>query len=156
MFEMIGKIEFDPINVTKKHNKQSSWKKTAIIKFDDNVYDYYAWFLKKRFDISLNKPLRGTHVTIISDIIDDDVYLAAKDIFDGKEITIKYDPTIIKANKKGHWWIKVYCDDAKNIRSAMGLNPDPYFGLHLTIGLATYLQLEHSNYILDQCIKFNI
>jgi hypothetical protein len=157
MFKLSGNIKFDPINVTKKHNKQSSWKKTAIIEFNnDDIYKYYAWFIKKRFNISLNKPLRGTHVTIINEIVDDDVYLNAKNIFDRKDITIEYDPTIIEANRKGHWWIKAYCDDIKNIRKYMGLNPDPFFKLHLTIGLATHLQLEHSNYILDQCLKFNI
>lgn len=156
MFELKGKIEFDPVNVTKKHNSQSSWKKTAMVKFDDDTWAYYAWFLEKRFNLKLNKPLRGTHITIINDRCDFDTFEQARQVFDGKEITLKYDPTIIRANKKGHWWIKVECEDVRSIRKAMGLTPDPYFGLHLTIGLATHLQLEHSNYILDQCIKFNL
>ena len=156
MFELIGKIEFDPVNVTKKHSKQASWKKTAMVKFDCDIWEYYSWFLQKRFNLYLNKPLRGTHVTIINDMVDDDIYKQARDMFHGKEIRIKYDPTQIRANRKGHWWINAESDDAKNIRSVMGLTPDPYFGLHLTIGLATHLQLEHSDYILNQCIKFNL
>ena len=156
MFELIGKIEFDPVNVTKKHNKQASWKKTAMVKFDCDIWEYYSWFLQKRFNLFLNKPLRGTHVTIINDMMDDDIYKQARDMFHGKEIRIKYDPTQIRANRKGHWWINAESDDAKNIRSVMGLTPEPYFGLHLTIGLATHLQLEHSDYILNQCIKFNL
>ena len=51
MLELIGKIEFDPVNVTKKHNKQASWKKTAMIKFDCDIWEYYSWFLKKRFNL---------------------------------------------------------------------------------------------------------
>ncbi len=157
MFEMKGILEFDPINVTKKHLKQASWKRVAVIKFDNDICEYYSWFIAKRFNLKLNKPLRGAHVTIISDIVDsDELYTQARELLNGKEITIKYDPTNIRANKKGHWWVKVYCDDVKNIRTIMGLNPDPYFGLHLTMGLATHLQLEHSNYILDQCIKFDL
>lgn len=156
MFELKGKIEFDPINVTKKHNLQSSWKKAAMVKFEDDLCAYYSWFLEKRFGLKLNKPLRGTHVTIINDKCDFDIFEQARQVFDGKEITLKYDPTCIRANKKGHWWTKVECEDVRSIRTAMGLTPDPYFGLHLTIGLATHLQLEHSNYILDQCIKFNL
>lgn len=156
MFELIGKIEFDPVNVTKKHNKQASWKKTAMVKFDCDIWEYYSWFLQKRFNLFLNKPLRGTHVTIINDMMDDDIYKQARDMFHGKEIRIKYDPTQIRANRKGHWWINAESDDAKNIRSVMGLTPEPYFGLHLTIGLATHLQLEHSDYILNQCIKFDL
>lgn len=156
MFELVGKIEFDPVNVTKKHNVQSSWKKTAMVKFDDDTWAYYAWFIEKRFNLKLNKPLRGTHITIINDKCDFEVFEQARQIFHGKEITLKYDPTCIRANKKGHWWIKVECEDVRSIRTSMGLTPDPYFGLHLTIGLATHLQLEHSNYIIDQCIKFNL
>lgn len=156
MFELKGKIEFSPVNVTKKHNKQSSWKKTAIVKFKCDLYAYYAWLLERRFGIKLNKPLRGTHVTIINDIVDDKLYSQAIELFNGKEITLKYDPTCIRANEKGHWWIKVECDDVKNIRTAMGLTPDPYFGLHLTLGIATHLQLEQSNYIIDICKKYNL
>lgn len=156
MFELKGVIEFDPVNVTKKHSAQSSWKKTAMVKFDDDTWAYYAWFIEKRFNLKLNKPLRGTHITIINDKCDFDTFEQARQIFHGKEITLKYDPTCIRANKKGHWWIKVECEDVRSIRTVMGLSPDPYFGLHLTIGLATHLQLDHSNYILDQCIKFNL
>ncbi len=75
MFEIKGKIVFDPINVTKKHNAQSAWKKVAIVKFDCDLYEYYSWFLKKRFNLFLNKPLRGTHLTFINDIVDDEIYL---------------------------------------------------------------------------------
>ena len=155
MFEIKGKIVFDPINVTKKHNTQSTWKKVAIIKFDCDTYEYYSWFLKKRFNLFLNKPLRGTHLTFINDIVSDEVYLQARDMFDGKEITVQYDPTLIRSNKSGHWWLKAYSDDAQNIRNVIGLG-DPYFGYHITIGLATHLQLEHSKYITEQCIRFDI
>jgi hypothetical protein len=159
MLELIGKIEFDPINVTKKHNKQASWKKTAMVKFDCDIWEYYSWFLKKRFNLYLNKPLRGTHLTIINDKFDPEteyLYDQGRQLFHGKEIRIQYDPTLIRANDKGHWWINADSDDAKNIRSVMGLTPDPYFGFHITIGLATHLQLEHSKYILKQCLKYNL
>lgn len=155
MFKIKGKIVFDPVNVTKKHTKQSSWKKTVLVKFNCETYDYYSWFLKKRFNLTLNKPLRGTHFTIVNDIVNDDLYNKSKEIFDGKEIEITYDPSFIRSNKKGHWWLKAYSDDAQNIRNVMGLG-DPYFGFHITIGLATHLQLEHSKYITEQCIRFNL
>lgn len=155
MFEIKGKIVFSPINVTKKHDSQAVWKKVAIVKFDCDIYAYYSWFLQKRFNLFLNKPLRGTHLTFINDIIDDDVYLQVKDLFDGKEVTIDYDPSLIRSSKRGHWWLKANSLDCQNIRTAMGLG-EPYFGYHITVGLATHLQLEHSKYITDQCIKFNL
>ena len=158
MFTIKGILEFDPINVTKKHDNQSSWKKVAMVRFDndDDTWAYYSWFLKKRFNLNLNKPLRGTHMTILNDIVDDNLYEMGRQLFHGKEITIQYDPSDIRSNKKGHWWLKSYSDDAHNIRTVVGLDPKPYFGLHITIGLATHLQLEHSKYITEQCIKFNL
>jgi len=158
MFELKGNIEFDPINVSKKHHSQSSWKKTALVKFDDETHLYYAWLIFKRFNLKLIQPLRGTHVTFINDIVDDEIYRQAREFFNGKEVTIKYDPTHIRSNTK-HWWMKVESDDAHNIRSAIGLDPNPYFGLHMTIGLVkdTPHDREFSRYIVeDVCKKFNV
>lgn len=155
MFEIKGKIEFDPINFTKKHNLQSSWKKTAMVKFEDDMSNYYAWFLKSRFGLYLNKPIRGTHFTIINDIVDNDLYSQARDVFNGKEISIFYDPSLIRSNDKGHWWIKAHSTDAQNIRNSMGLG-DPYFGYHITIGLASSpIQLLQSRYITKICMEFD-
>jgi len=156
MFELKGKIEFEPVNVSKKHYSQSTWKKVAIVKFECDIYAYYSWFLERRFNLKLNPPLRGTHITIINDIVEDDIYEQAKELFKDKELTFYYDPTIIRSNSKGHWWLKVNSDDAHNIRSAMGLDPNPYFGLHLTVGLSNPKYLDHSKYITEQCIRFNL
>lgn len=146
MFEVKGKIVFDPINKTKKHNSQASWKKVAMVEFNDDAWSYYSWFLEKEHGIKLNKPLRGSHFTIINDIVDDEIYLQARDFFSNKDITIFIDPTNVRANDKGHWWVKVYSDDAQNIRNAMGLGT-PYFGFHLTMGLATHDELEKSEIV---------
>lgn len=154
MYKIKGKIKFDPINITNKHKKQS-WKKVAIVNFGCDICEYYSWFIKKRFNLILNKPLRGTHFTVINDVIDDNIYNQAKQVFDGKEINVTYDPEFIRSSEKGHWWLKAYSEDATNIRNVMGLGK-PYFAQHITIGLATHLQLEHSKYITRQCIKFDI
>lgn len=63
----VGKIYFQPEDKTRKHKSQSSWKRVAMILCFDDLTEYYAWFVKKRFNISLNKPLRGTHITFIND-----------------------------------------------------------------------------------------
>jgi len=146
VFKIIGKIKFDPVNVTKKHSKQAAWKRVVVVEFDGDTYAYYAWFIKNRYGIELNKPLRGTHITIVSDIVDNDIYEQARKVFDGKELTIEYDPTEVRTNG-GHWWLKAYSVDAENIRRAIGLDPTPYFGFHLTLGVATHLQLDQSKYI---------
>ena len=69
-----GILEFSPEDVTRKHRNQSSWKRVAIIKTDCDLDRYYAWFLKKRFNLELNKNLRGTHVTFINDKLEKGIF----------------------------------------------------------------------------------
>ncbi len=60
-------LNFDPPHLIEKHEKQGEWKKVAICLIEGDISAYYAWFLKKRFNIELVKPLRECHITIISD-----------------------------------------------------------------------------------------
>lgn len=169
MFEIKGILEFDPINVSRKHAKQAAWKKVAMVRFDndDETYKYYKWLLEQRFGLRipdtepfvwkgrLNDPVRGTHITAINEIVDDDIYEQARTIFHGKEVNITYDPTLIRCNRKDDrmWWhIKVYSDDIMNIRSVMGLGA-PYHSLHMTIGLVNPKFIEHSQWVVDMCEK---
>jgi hypothetical protein len=171
MFEIKGILEFDPVNISRKHEEQSSWKKVAMVRFyGDETYRYYKWLLEQRFglripDVSpfewkgrLNDPVRGTHVTAINEIVDDDVYLQAKELFHGKEVIVNYDPTLIRCNKKGEkmWWhIKAYSDDIMNIRNVIGLGA-PFHSLHITIGLVNPKFIEHNEYVLEMCEKHKL
>lgn len=169
VFKVKGIIEFSPEDKTKKHASQSVWKRVAMIRTNCEMDRYYAWFLKKRFNLELNKNLRGTHVTFISDRLDEKIFEQASTIFNGKEIEF-YVETEPRSNGS-HWWLRVYCPEAESIREVMGLSREPYFGLHLTIGHAVekYPEdielesnavkakkdyLEHSKYIYECCKSF--
>lgn len=155
MFELKTKIVFDPVEITKKHKDQASWKNVVICETDCNMHEYYSWLLRKRFNLSLNKPLRKPHITIVNDIIksgDKEAYKQMKQLLNGTELTFKYDPREIRTNGK-HWWIRASCDDVANIRTVLGLKPKPTFGLHLTIGLANEKNIDHSHYILNEVIQ---
>ena len=154
LIKVKGILEFSPEDVTRKHKNQSSWKRVAMIRTNCDLDRYYAWFLKKRFNLELNKNLRGSHVTIISDRLDKDIFSEASKVFNGKETEffIELDP---KSDGK-HWWLRVFCPMAESIREAMGLSRDPYFGFHLTIGHANERNIAHSEYILRVCKMFNL
>ncbi len=138
MFEIKGILEFNPANVSRKHAQQAAWKKVAMVRFgsEDETYRYYKWLLEQRFGLRvpdvdpfvwkgrLNDPVRGTHVTAINEIVDDEIYEQARKMFHGTEVRVTYDPTLIRCNRKNDkmWWhIKAYSDDIMNIRSAMGI-----------------------------------
>lgn len=163
MITLKGKILFDPVNKTKKHDKQSSWKKIVLIEFESEFYnngicDYYAWFIKKRYSINLNSPLRKAHVSLINDSIKDigddiDKWDEFKRKYNNKEIEIRLnnDPRTDSndSNSTGHWWLRICKESEKkliSIRNEIGLGK-PFYPFHMTIGHANEKNIEQSKYI---------
>ena len=81
-----GKIIFDPENITKKHKNQATWKYVAMVFFDNDVSRYYSWFLKKRFNLTLERPIRNSHVTFINDSFNDLSHKGEKSALEVEEI----------------------------------------------------------------------
>jgi hypothetical protein len=158
--QIVGRIEFDPENKTKKHEAQDSWKKIAMVVFDGDICEYYAWFLRKRFRIIINKPLRGPHVSFINDSHRDlslnntrsveeieHLWKITKEKWHNKEIPISL--YISPRTNSEYWWLNVTDEsrsDLMKIREELGLSK-PYFGLHLSLGYITEQNFKHSNYI---------
>lgn len=153
VIKLKGKLKFEVENKTKKHEQQD-WKKTAMIMLKCDLDNYYAWFLKKRFNLEFVKNLRGAHVTIISDRMSSKIFEEATKLFNNKEITFYYELEP-RTNIK-HWWLRVHCPEAEDIREALGLSREPYFGFHLTIGYMNDLNVTHSEYILKTIKRFDI
>lgn len=159
MIQLTGKIVFDPRDVTKKHSKQSDWKRMAMVVFDGDVCEYYSWFIKKRYNLTLNRPLRGAHISFINDSIRDmgdkaDEWDRVKEKYNGTEVTVTLDLDVRSDSK--HWWLVVEHESRKpllDIRSELGLDK-PYYGMHMTIGYANERNIEHSKYIIDLLTKF--
>ena len=172
VFKVRGILDFSPEDKTKKHVSQASWKSIAMIRTNCELDRYYAWFLKKRFNLELNKNLRGTHVTFINDRMCKDIFEQAAKMFDGKEIDF-YVETEPRSSGE-HWWLRVHCPESETIREVMGLSRDPFYALHLTLGHAVVKYpeavsendnsslkirkdyLEHSEYITECCKRHDI
>lgn len=154
IIKLTGKILFDPEDVTSKHANQSSWKKVAMVLFEGDVCEYYAWFIKKRFNLTLHKPVRGSHITFINDSMRDltkngmledshvlESWEKVKERWDGKQIEVYLNlipGTDSLENEDCHWWLIVPHDkrqELQSIRDELGLGR-PFFGLHMTIGRA--------------------
>jgi hypothetical protein len=172
VFKVRGILDFSPEDKTKKHVSQASWKKVAMIRTNCELDRYYAWFLKKRFNLELVRNLRGTHVTFINDRMDAKTFNQFAELFAGKEIDF-YVETEPRSNGE-HWWLRVHCPEAESIREIMGLSRDPFFGMHLTLGRAEQRYpegveennnsimkikkdyIEHSEYILECCKRHEL
>ena len=154
LFKAKGVLHFNPKDITKKHIIQSEWKRVAMITIDSEIDQYYAWFVNKRFALKLNKNLRGSHVTFISDMVDNELFNEVAKKYDGMSVDFYYSPEPFTNGK--HWWLRVFCLDIEPIREEMGLHKYPYFGLHLTLGRVTENQIIHGQYIKDVCDKHNL
>ena len=160
--KLIGKIGFEPEDKTNKHKAQSSWKKMAMIFIDGDVTEYYAWFIQKRYNLTLNKPLRGAHISFINDSMRDlslngtrsneeieIVWEKVKNKWNGKKIDIVLD--LEPKTDDRTWWLNIPHDERDGlqaIRSELGLGK-PFFGMHMSIGYANEKNLPHSIYIHD-------
>ena len=157
-----GKIGFEPENKTKKHSAQASWKKMAMVFIDGDITDYYAWFINRRYNLVLNKPIRGAHISFINDSIKDmsldgkrtieEVDILWENIkkkWDGKEIEVVID--LNPRTDDRTWWFNIPHDERgflQGIREELGLGK-PYWGMHMTIGYANEKNIDHSIYIHD-------
>ena len=150
-----ARVLFDPLDVTKKHERQSKWKKIAIAEFDCDLREYYSWFIRRRYNIRLAKPLRLPHLTIINDRIEDyKKYYQAKKLYDGHEIDIYYNNN--PRTQGDHWWLRCNSNDAKFIRTEAGLDAEGNFNLHLTIGRVDgrLHEIDHAQYIYSLIKKY--
>lgn len=157
---LMGRIKFEPENRTKKHDEQSSWKRIAMVTIEGDVTEYYSWFIEKRYNLKLNKPLRRAHISFINDSIWDlkrnnnkstkevnELWETVKNKWDGVEIPIMLD--LSPRTSDVHWWLNIphdFRDRLHSIRAELGLGR-PHFGLHMSIGYANERQLSHSRYI---------
>src|ERR1035438_6563809 len=117
-----GRILFEPENKTKKHDSQSSWKKMALVIIEGELTEYYSWFVQKRYSLTLNKPLRGAHISFINDSVKDmsldgqrsivevdALWEEVKKKWDGKKIQVILD---LDPRTDGRtWWLNIPHDE---------------------------------------------
>lgn len=146
-----GRIVFDPKDHTNKHIKQRSWKKVAMVMLNSEIDGMWRWYLKKRFNLELNPPLRGSHISFINDRLDNSYeWEKTKSRLNGKGIGIEVSNKL-RSNGE-HWWLKIEdCEILDSIRRNLGLS-DPYFSYHMTVGHANEKNLNHSQYIHELLI----
>jgi len=141
-----GKIIFDPVPLTGKVEKlfKPHW---AIISVDDDVDDYYRWFLNKRFNLILQPPAWGPHITVADGLPPamDGIWDQVKAKYNNQTVEFEYE-NFPKSNGK-HWWLRVKCDIIAEVRSELHLPKGLKWGLHLTLGLPIPRHEEHSIYI---------
>ena len=118
-----------------------------MVMLKGDIAEYYAWFIRRRYSIVLNKPLRGSHVTFINDREGDTngFWAETKDRWDG--INIELILNIDVRTNAEFWWLRVEPHETLNrVRAELGLG-DPFFSYHMTVGYPNNKNEDQSRYI---------
>lgn len=145
LIETSGTIIFDPI--PEKGNIKKLFKPYwVIVVTNDDVDGYYRWFLNKRFNLILQAPAWGPHLTIVAgNQVDDGLWDIVKKEYNNTTINFTHE-NLPKSNGT-YWWLKSYCPEIENIRKKLKLPVGLRFPLHLTLGVPIPRHQEHSTYI---------
>jgi hypothetical protein len=166
---MKGALEFDPENLTGKHEKQAEWKLVGMLVFPGEDHKYYEWFIRRRYGIAdFTKPLRKPHVSYINDAVWEmsrrsetewcrekafERWQEYKRIHTGREIEIELDLDV--RTYSTFWWLNVTERsrvELHRLRAELGLKERPHFGLHMTVATTNERSYPASRYAHEEVI----
>ena len=104
-----------------------------ILECDEELARYYRQliYLYSR-QIVLQKPMHGSHITIIAGKYENAPNRQYWKKYDGQHVVFQYDPYIQTDDE--YFWLTVECKEFESIRVELGLNPMIPIPWHLTIG----------------------
>lgn len=130
----IGKLIYSP------RSHLGSNEKWLVLMCDDEISSYYRHLFTKEYPYlngerigKLTRPVWGTHISIIRGERIPNQKIWGKDA--NKIVEFEYEPGVL--DNQEYYWLKAKCDYLSQLREAYGLNPEPRFGFHLTIGRTT-------------------
>lgn len=140
----VAELMFDPVPLTGNVEKmfKEGWL-LAVVKND--ISNYYNWFVKRRHGLILMHPAWGPHISVLrgeGTRLSKTDWNFFKKKYNRKRIEFEYEVSP-KTNGR-HWWLRVTCEELKDIREEMGYHRDSRWGLHLTLGMPIPLHKENS------------
>ena len=114
-----------------------------ILECPPSIVNYYKWWIEKFVWKKISTPLYGAHVTVLAG--KHEKGLSKHPLWNkhqGQRVEFKYESKIYTDHEwffKGkYFWLRVECPLLNQIRLELGLRPEPYHPLHLTIGVLGY------------------
>ncbi|MNC01393.1 hypothetical protein D3C81_958460 [compost metagenome] len=123
-FKSTGIVTYDP---TAGKAANQWW---VIIRGDEGIIDYYKHWIEKKNKVLINKPLFGSHISVVrgEEPTHKELWRYNHDV----EVEFEYSNQIDTLN--GYWWVPVKCERLSELRVKLGLSAEPLHGFHLTIG----------------------
>lgn len=148
-FSTYGRIKFDPKAINDPSGKMFKPWWIVVILDDNDIVDYYNWFMYKEFGLKLQRPAFGPHVSLVrGEEIDKERWEAGKERWDGHEVKITYwSPA--RTNGR-HWWLRLSDEEELlDIREDIGYSRYGAWILHLTLGMPVPKYIGQSYYIWE-------
>lgn len=126
-FDSSGTFRYSPKLVGCRSEKW--W---LVIDCDPEIGRFYrSLYTKFHYDTQfLQRPSWKEHITVVRNEEPEDK--SAWEKYNGQIVKFSYNPVIENDDK--YFWLNVKCDFLFEIRLELGLNKDPEFPFHLTIG----------------------
>lgn len=124
-----GYFKLNPKRPGLKRRISDNW---AVINVDNQISNYYCWWMKRQYGFDLHRPMYGSHVTIFNDkdrIKDKTKFLSTIGKYENMKIKFSYSPVV-----EQHWKffvLPVKCEQMEELRYSVGL---PILNFHITIG----------------------
>jgi hypothetical protein len=125
-FQAEGKIIYDP---TAGKAANAWW---VIVECPKDIMDYYHHWAKKENETILNKPLFGSHISVVRGEEPPDSLKPQWRKHHEEAVTFHYSHEIFSSGE--YYWLEVACPRLEELRTELGLTANPEFGFHLTIG----------------------
>ena len=132
VFKSLGTIRYSP--KAKSIPDTSKW--WVVIDCCPELCRYYRelWNWEHRFGtIVLHKPAWAGHISVVADEKPPDDKLSVWQSHAGELIEFEYRPEL-QTNGQ-YFWLNVVCDAALDLRAELGLARNPFYPLHLTVGI---------------------
>ncbi|MGL5064411.1 MAG: hypothetical protein ACRC62_30865 [Microcoleus sp.] len=102
-----------------------------ILECDRDLSLYYCWFLQRRFGIKLQHPRLGSHITVVrGEVVKN---LLRWNAYQSHAIDFYYSSEI--TTNRRYWWLNVYAPCLMSVRQELGLDVQPEYDFHVTIGV---------------------
>lgn len=150
MFSSQGTLIYDPHKNGKRIIKASDW--WIILKTDEGIVDYYKYWIKKQYDVSFEKTIWGSHISVNRGSVPPNKGLWNK--YAKERIPFEYTNRVYRVNDI-FFCVDAYSERLEQIRLELGLPAQPNHGFHITIArLNKIYALEHQipNHLKLTCL----
>lgn len=133
-----GKIVYDPFRPNIKKEKNVWW---CVVEIDDEIANYYRWWVSRRYHKTMLKPSWNAHITVVGGTKPKNINKwkerhGQEVIFAYEHYPQTYDPNVRRSSEPPHWWVRVYCDELNDVREELGLRRE--YPFHITVGKEKY------------------